>query len=391
MCSDLATGQGSRVHTASLQSATRSTPTARAPSAIVSFEAGLQDESELLNVMSSRLPEHFDMEMGTARSESSDMCSLLPGTASAEGTGGPGGCSRQWDSTKQVIKAGVVQGMATAAVFGTKPIVEASLLTAMGVTSLAGVTPAAAMIAGVAGGVYAGAVHTLAGRVVSGVMNGVLQADTYSLRPGHSALAAEVATIDLPVMGSFVAAYAARGVIMQGNTNLWVDALSKTITSTIGGVVQGMVTDALKQAMSSVYKTNEPVTVGDSKWDLFVKTFETTLRDEFASGRSIGHDLIGKTVGSVVGMLGAGQLGGAGLDPVERGATGMTVYLGSWFAGIHAGGELGDLASRRAAPASAAARPSEVDIESQRVLTPTSSQVAAASTPTVLQPGTDLV
>lgn len=262
--------------------------------------------------------------------------------SSIEGSGGPGGCCSCWDRTAQMLKAGIVQALSTAVTFGTKPLVEAALLNALGVTALTASTPALPLIvSGVAGGLYVGLIHTVASKIVGGIMNAALQVDTYAPKPGSNELLGEMLTIDMPVMGAFVGGYALRGTVMDGNTSVWLDALSKTITSTSAGFVQGIVTDGLRQAYETVYQSKGPVRVEDgAKFDFFVKTATEAITKQFETGKAFGHDFLGKIAGSGMGMAYTQLLRDVDLGSAGKGALGMTTYLSSWFTGIHVAAEV---------------------------------------------------
>jgi hypothetical protein len=254
---------------------------------------------------------------------------------------GPGGCCRGYDSACQMLKAGVVQMLSTAVTFGTKPIVEAAVMSAFGVTSIAAAPLVASITTAVVGGLYVGVVHTTASRIVSGLMNSALSVNTYSPKPDSQALLGEIGTIDVPVMGAFIGGYAVRGMVMEGSTDIWMDALSKTVTSTSAGFLQGVVTDALRQTMvayEKVYSEKAPTTIpSGEKLKFITETFDKTLNYKVMSGKEIGHDVVGKSFGSTFGMLYTLLVKELGLGAMAGGATSMTAYLTSWFTGIHVG------------------------------------------------------
>lgn len=247
---------------------------------------------------------------------------------------GPGGCCSCWTRTAHMITAGLVQAVSTALTFGTKPLIEAAVQTALGTVS---VPPIYAQVtASVVGGIYVGLIHTTVSSLVSGIMNSAVGMHTY--QPKDNEFLGEFLTIDLPVGGAFVGGYALRSVVMDWNTNIWLDALSKTVTSTAAGFVQGAVTDALRQTMAAyeaVYSEKPARNISGERLQFFKDTLAKTLDIKTMSGKDLGHNILGKTVGSTLGMLLTQIWKHVELPPFASGALGMTTYLASWFTGIH--------------------------------------------------------
>lgn len=250
---------------------------------------------------------------------------------------GPGGCCMA--RAKQVLKAGLTQAAATALTFGTKPLVEAAVLSIFSLTPVGATSLAATLTAALVGGVYAGAIHTAVSSSVSGLMNSALSANVYDVREGSNALSGEIATIDLPVMAAFVTGYTVRGAVGV-SPEIWVDALSKGITSTIAGSVQGMITDALRQTMAAfevVYKEKPAKDLSGTEIDFIKKTFADKMNPLLPDRKQAGHDIIGKTLGSALGMGLTQLLADREMDSTTSGCVGMLTYLTSWFSGIHLG------------------------------------------------------
>ena len=247
---------------------------------------------------------------------------------------GPGGCCGSYRHSMQSLRAACVQALATALTFGTKPFVEMAVKQALGSSN----PEVATFVSGVVGSVYVGLIHTAASRLASGLMNHALGAATYRTRAGADVVTGEIRTVDLPVMGAFVAAYGARGAIVGAHPDPLTDALSKAIASTCAGFIQGAVTDALRQAYTSVYEQNAPVNVADGeRYRHFRQIVKTSLEAPFASEPAVGHDLVGKIVGGVTGAVLSYMVSEAGRDlsPAARGAAGMTAYLTGWFLQVH--------------------------------------------------------
>ncbi|MEM5584673.1 hypothetical protein WNZ15_19580 [Roseibium sp. AS2] len=245
---------------------------------------------------------------------------------------GSGGCCACWDKTAHSLKAGLVQAASTALTFGVKPLVEEAVKAALLETPLDPGT--ADVISRIVGGVFVGAIHTGVGTVVSGVLNSALSMTTY--KPVENQFGNELLTIDAPVMAAFVAGYALQGGLVAhlGLDDGVVKALSKTITSTVAGFVQGALTDGLRQTVAK--DGYEPVQAPEFSKEIFAENLDKAIRNNFGSKEKLGHNFIGKIVGSAVGNLTAPLWGGLDLGGMATGAMGMTTYLTGWFGGIHA-------------------------------------------------------
>lgn len=233
------------------------------------------------------------------------------------------------------MKAGLVQMVSTAFTFGLKPLVEegakAILAPAVG-EAIAG------PIASVVGGVFIGVIHTTVSTTVSSVMNSLLSATTYT--PMDNQFRDELVTLDAPVTGAFVAAYALRGGLVDAQADPWVDAASKTVASLLGGLVQGVVTDVLRQAVfTEDFDQEQPAQFSDIK---IKEIAEKAIKKITENGENAGHDYFGKVVGAVVGNMIAPLVAGPDTSGWARGALGMTTFLASWYGGVHGGAFVGD-------------------------------------------------
>ena len=261
---------------------------------------------------------------------------------------GPGGCCLTWLNTSQLISAGVAQGVSTALTFGTKPFVEAAVFAAL--TPL--MTPLAAkLVAAIVSGVYVGAVHSAAGRVGAGLVNVALQGNSYQNNAGAlKSFAAELGTIDAPVMAAFVAGYSVRGELTQDVTNIWALAGTMTLTSTASGIFQGLVTDALRQALvkyTEVYKKSPPPEFNDSEMNFVVKSFKEAWSTK--SDEKFFHDIIGKIIGGAAGMAAVkffGSDSSKDFQPSLKGGTAMAIFLTGWFTGIHGAQAVGKVSDK---------------------------------------------
>ncbi|WP_146177443.1 hypothetical protein [Breoghania corrubedonensis] len=248
---------------------------------------------------------------------------------------GPGGCCSCSLNVGQSLKAGLVQMVSTALTFGIKPWVEEGLKAAL--------APAvgeamAGPIAGIVGGVFIGVIHTTVSKTVSSVMNSALSMTTYT--PTDNQLRDELATIDAPVTGAFVATYALRGGFVDPQAGHVAEAVSKTIASSLGGLIQGVVTDVLRQtAFSDDFDQGQAPELSDIDAKEIAKTAVSRMLE---SGENAGHDYFGKVVGAVVGNMTAPLWGGLEMSGWASGALGMTTFLASWFGGIHGGAFAGD-------------------------------------------------
>jgi hypothetical protein len=243
-----------------------------------------------------------------------------------------------------MLKAGLVQACSTALTFGTKPLVEAAVLSIFAMTPLGATSLAATLTAALVGGAYVGVIHTSVSNVVSGLMNSWLSGQTYDVMPGSNKLMGEIGTVDLPVMVAFIGGYTFRGAFGVSE-DILIDALSKGATSIVSGGLQGMITDALRQTLSAfevVYKQKPARDLTGEQLDFIQKTFVDNINPLFkhpetGSREAPGHNIIGKTLGSVLGMGLTQLLANREMDTISSGAAGMTTYLTSWFLGIHVG------------------------------------------------------
>lgn len=256
---------------------------------------------------------------------------------------GAGGCCAPMVDWSQVLRAGIVQAGATATTFGTKPFVEMAVQQACEAHHLDPETTR--YVTAVAGGLYVSLIHTAASKIVSAYLNSLLQVNGLAPRHLPDSHMNEARTVSGPVTGAFIGAYAGRGWFMQGNSDPLSIATSKAIASAIGGLVQGAITNALRQHMPETYKPVPPAQLGRlPEAEFFAGTVSKALRELVGKDyRTSGHDLVGKAIGSVAGMVAATTLGveDPALQGAGSGAAGMAIYLTGWFGGIHGGAELG--------------------------------------------------
>lgn len=258
--------------------------------------------------------------------------------ATSEEIQGPGGCCGWFDdfSVSQAAKAGLVQLVSTSFTFGIKPWVEEGFKVAL--TPYCG-EAVANVIAQQIGGAFVGAIHTPVGKTVGGVLNNWLSMTSYT--PVGKPFLNEIATIDVPVMAAFTATYTARGGIVPADAGHAVQAASKMLASMAGGLLQGAITDVLKQTVAKDSFTQvPPAAEPEFTRELFEESFKSGLNATMEDAEKFGHNLAGKILGSVVGNVTAPLWGNLELGGPATGALGMMTYLTGWFGGIHGVAEL---------------------------------------------------
>ena len=283
----------------------------------------------------------------------SQAASALPAQAAGAGQGAAAlaGCQRLSHALKSSLLGAVSCGLG----FGSKPWVEA-IATASALAAGAD-ADTATMVAGIAGGLWIGAVHQAAGNLANALLSAPL--GLYTHAPDVNSEAAnqllELITISLPVYGGFCATYAARGAFMEPLANIGFNipaiAASKTAATMLGGVIQGFVTDILRQAGAEVgvMKSTAPTKKEmDKATSVRVREGLAKMKADMTF-RKLCHDFVGKLVGGVVGNLAAAKIIPADFgainpaDGLKWGGSGMAAFLTGWFGGIHGGALFGKI------------------------------------------------
>ena len=128
-------------------------------------------------------------------------------------------------------------------------------------------------------------------------------------------------------------------------------AASKTLATVLGGVIQGFLTDGLRQyAAERGWMTSKAPTKEEMEKAISVRVREGMQKlTADMTYRKLGHDFLGKIIGGVVGNIAATTIIPADFDAtnpadgLKRGAEGMAAFLSGWFAGVHLGAAFGNL------------------------------------------------
>ena len=274
-----------------------------------------------------------------------------PGPAAAgDGAASLRGCER----VTHAMKAGLVGLVSSGLGFGTKPWAEA-IATASALS--AGADPLTAnLIAGMVGGLWIGGVHQATSNLTAALLNAQLGVQTYTptVQSEFKKQLLEMLTVSLLVQGGFCATYSVRGALMETVDNVGAGiaaiAASKTLATMMGGLIQGFVTDLVRQVGTElkIFTAKMPTEAAERN-----KPIGERVRESMAAltsnmnGRKLGHDFMGKQVGGVVGnfiglLLSPAEFGARTImHGLDWGASGMGTFLCGWFGFIHAGALMG--------------------------------------------------
>ena len=235
----------------------------------------------------------------------------------------------------QIAAQGVAGATSSLTTFSQKAIWEGVLTT----TLLALGAPAAplALAVPIIGNTFVGIIHGGGGAGANGIMSSALEIPTY--KPSDNfwkRLAFNTAANDAPMFISFVGMYAIRGAAHSLiSPAVMVQAISKAVTSSIAGALTGMISNTMKQIMSTYdieFTKSDPVDLTNRKLEFVVEKFAETWDPR--TPEIFCRQVIGKIMGAVVGGLITHYATG---NPAEMGASSMSLYLSSWIAGMLAG------------------------------------------------------